>query len=34
MLLCLGVLAPQPDFSWIDPDFAEIAIRRASSCPR
>ena len=23
LLLCLGVLAPQTDFSWLDPDFAE-----------
>ena len=21
MLLCVGILAPQPDFSWIDPDY-------------
>ena len=25
MLLCVGMLAPQPDFSWIDPDFADVA---------
>ena len=23
--LCLGVLAPQADFSWIDPDYGELA---------
>ena len=25
LLLCLGVLAPQTDFSWLDPDFAGLA---------
>jgi uncharacterized membrane protein YbhN (UPF0104 family) len=25
LLLSLGVVAPQPDFSWIDPDLAEVA---------
>ncbi len=25
LLLSIGILAPQPDFTWIDPDFAEVA---------
>ncbi len=25
LLLCIGVIEPRPDFSWIDPDFAEVA---------
>ena len=33
MLLCLGVLAPQPDFSWMDPDFAEIAYQAGQFIP-
>jgi uncharacterized membrane protein YbhN (UPF0104 family) len=33
MLLCVGVLAPQPDFSWIDPDFAEIANQAGQFIP-
>jgi glycosyltransferase 2 family protein len=33
MLLCLGILAPQPDFSWIDPDFAEIANQAGQFVP-
>jgi len=33
MLLCLGILAPQPDFSWIDPDFAEIATQAGQFVP-
>ena len=27
LMLCLGVLAPQTDFSWIDPDYGAIAAR-------
>jgi glycosyltransferase 2 family protein len=33
MLLCVGLLAPQPDFSWIDPDFAEIATQAGQFIP-
>ena len=33
MLLCVGVLAPQPDFSWIDPDFAEMATQAGQFIP-
>ena len=33
MLLCVGVLAPQPDFSWIDPDFAEMASQAGQFVP-
>jgi hypothetical protein len=33
MLLSLGVLAPVPDFSWIDPDFSEIAARAGQFIP-
>ena len=33
MLLCVGVLAPQPDFSWIDPDFAEMANQAGQFVP-
>ena len=33
MLLCLGVLAPQADFSWIDPDFAEMANQAGQFVP-
>jgi uncharacterized membrane protein YbhN (UPF0104 family) len=33
MLLCLGILVPQPDFSWIDPDFAEIATQAGQFVP-
>ncbi len=25
LLLCIGVIEAKPDFSWIDPDFAEVA---------
>ncbi len=25
LLLCIGVIEPRPDFSWIDPDFADVA---------
>ena len=33
MLLCLGILAPQPDFRWIDPDFAELANQAGQFIP-
>src|SRR5271165_20349 len=33
MLLCVGVLAPQPDFAWIDPDFAEMANQAGQFVP-
>ena len=33
MLLCVGILAPQPDFSWIDPDFAEMANQAGQFVP-
>ncbi|HET7881031.1 MAG TPA: phosphatidylglycerol lysyltransferase domain-containing protein [Acetobacteraceae bacterium] len=33
MLLCVGILAPQPDFSWIDPDFAEMATQAGQFIP-
>jgi glycosyltransferase 2 family protein len=33
MLLCVGILAPQPDFSWIDPDFAEMATQAGQFVP-
>ncbi|HEY6439352.1 MAG TPA: lysylphosphatidylglycerol synthase domain-containing protein, partial [Acetobacteraceae bacterium] len=33
MLLCVGILAPQPDFSWIDPDFAEMASQAGQFIP-
>jgi glycosyltransferase 2 family protein len=33
LLLCVGVLAPQPDFSWIDPDFAEVANQAGQFIP-
>jgi uncharacterized membrane protein YbhN (UPF0104 family) len=33
MLLCVGILAPQPDFSWIDPDFAELASQAGQFIP-
>ncbi len=33
MLLCVGVLAPQSDFSWIDPDFAEVANQAGQFIP-
>jgi uncharacterized membrane protein YbhN (UPF0104 family) len=33
MLLCLGILVPQPDFSWVDPDFAEIATQAGQFIP-
>jgi uncharacterized membrane protein YbhN (UPF0104 family) len=33
MLLSLGVLAPVPDFSWIDPDFSEVAAQAGQFVP-
>ena len=33
LLLCVGVLAPQPDFSWMDPDIAEVANQAGQFIP-
>jgi len=33
VLLCLGVLAPQPDFSWMDPDVAGLATQAGQFVP-
>ena len=33
LLLCLGVLAPQTDFSWLDPDLAELAKQAGQFVP-
>jgi glycosyltransferase 2 family protein len=33
MLLCLGILAPRPDFSWFDQDFAEVANQAGQFVP-
>lgn len=33
LLLCVGVLAPQPDLSWIDPDFGEVASQAGQFIP-
>ena len=33
LLLCLGVLAPQADFSWIDPDYGEVASQAGQFVP-
>ena len=33
ILLCLGVLAPQTDFSWLDPDYADIANQAGQFVP-
>jgi phosphatidylglycerol lysyltransferase len=33
MLLSLGVLAPPPDFSWIDPDYAFVAAEAGQFVP-
>ncbi len=33
LMLCLGVLAPQPDFSWIDPDYGEFARQAGQFVP-
>lgn len=29
LMLCLGILAPRPDFAWLDPDFGDL-VRDAS----
>lgn len=33
MLMSLGVLEPRPDFSWIDPDFAGLAVQAGEFVP-
>jgi uncharacterized membrane protein YbhN (UPF0104 family) len=33
LMLCLGVLAPQTDFSWIDPDYADLASQAGQFIP-
>jgi uncharacterized membrane protein YbhN (UPF0104 family) len=33
LMLFLGVLAPQPDFSWLDPDYAEFAMQAGQFVP-
>ncbi len=33
LLLSMGVLAPVPDFTWIDPDFSELAARAGQFVP-
>ena len=33
LLLCVGILAPQPDFSWMDPDIAEVANQAGQFIP-
>jgi uncharacterized membrane protein YbhN (UPF0104 family) len=33
LMLCLGVLAPQADFSWIDPDYGAIASQAGQFVP-
>ena len=33
LLLCLGVLDDRPDFSWIDPDFADVAASAGQFVP-
>jgi phosphatidylglycerol lysyltransferase len=33
LLLALGVLAPAPDLSWIDPDFADLATQASQFVP-
>jgi uncharacterized membrane protein YbhN (UPF0104 family) len=33
LLLCLGVLAPQSDFSWLDPDIAGLASKAGQFVP-
>ena len=33
LMLCLGVLAPQTDFSWIDPDYGDIASQAGQFVP-
>ena len=33
LLLCLGVLAPQTDYSWLDPDYGEVARQAGQFVP-
>jgi hypothetical protein len=33
VMLCLGVLAPQADFSWMDPDYGELAAQAGQFVP-
>jgi lysylphosphatidylglycerol synthetase-like protein (DUF2156 family) len=33
LLLCLGVLAPQSDYSWLDPDYADLARQAGQFVP-
>ena len=33
LLLCLGVLAPQSDYSWLDPDYADLANQAGQFVP-
>jgi uncharacterized membrane protein YbhN (UPF0104 family) len=33
MLLGVGVVAPRPDFSWLDPDYADLAIQAGQFIP-
>jgi phosphatidylglycerol lysyltransferase len=33
LMLCLGVLAPQTDFSWLDPDYASFASQAGQFVP-
>ena len=33
LMLCLGVLAPQADFSWIDPDYGELVSQAGQFVP-
>jgi lysylphosphatidylglycerol synthetase-like protein (DUF2156 family) len=33
LLLALGVLAPAPDLTWIDPDFADLATQASQFVP-
>jgi uncharacterized membrane protein YbhN (UPF0104 family) len=33
LMLCLGVLAPQADFSWVDPDYGEFARQAGQFVP-
>src|SRR4051812_21248802 len=33
LMLCLGVLAPQTDFSWVDPDYADFASQAGQFVP-
>jgi len=33
LLLCIGVIEARPDFSWMDPDFAEVAETAGSFMP-